>query len=374
MAEVHVLHVVRTLVPEGGMERAMRRVVEGLSTRGIRHSILLLSDAKNVLEFGDTAPVYRVVSPRRDPRMPLGIRNHLERLKPTVIHVRNLGPWPDATLARLFRWPVTPLVWSFHGVESIAELPLSRRVAFRVAGALSSRIFAVSGAARSMLVALTGIPKERVEVILNGVDTAAFRPSVPPRRGNGHDRVLPPFVVGSCGRLEPIKNHALLIEAAAALAREGVNIEVRFAGTGSLETALRGHAHRLGVGEHVKFLGHVEDVASFLGALDAFALTSDSEGNPNALLEAMSSGLPCVSTAVGAVSELVQEGRSGMLVPAGEPLALARALHAMTQSRDLRAVLAKNARERVLREYSLERMLDVYESLYRRPVRRWRAS
>src|SRR6185436_18547702 len=121
MAEVHVLHVVRTLVHEGGMERAMRRVVEGLGARGIRHSILLLSDAKNVLDFGEHAKLHRVVSPPRDPRMPLGIWNHLERLEPTVIHVRNLGPWPDTTLARLFRWPVTPLVWSFHGVESIAE-------------------------------------------------------------------------------------------------------------------------------------------------------------------------------------------------------------------------------------------------------------
>src|SRR5688500_16185244 len=83
--QVHVLHVVRTLIPVGGMERAMRRVIDGLSARGMRHSILLLSDAKNILDFGENVPIYRVVSPPRDPRMPMGIWSHLEKLQPTVI-------------------------------------------------------------------------------------------------------------------------------------------------------------------------------------------------------------------------------------------------------------------------------------------------
>lgn len=360
---VHVLHVVRTLVPEGGMERAMRRVVDGLSLRGIRHSILLLSDAENVLDFGDKAPLYRVVSPPRDPRMPLGIYQHLERLKPTVIHVRNLGPWPDTSVARLFQIPATPLVWSFHGVEAIHGLPLARRIAFRAAGALTSRIFAVSQAAKSMLVELTGIPASRIEVILNGVDTELYAPPPVPRARTST------LVVGTVGRMEPIKNHALLVEAAGILTREKIDVEVRFAGTGSMEPALRKRAAELGIAERVRFLGHVADVPPYLKELDVFALTSDSEGNPNALLEAMSTGLPCVSTSVGAVTELLQNGRSGMIVPAGDAPALARELAALASDDALRAQLAKNARDRILREYSLGRMLDAYESLYRRPER-----
>jgi glycosyltransferase involved in cell wall biosynthesis len=364
--EVHVLHVVRTLFPEGGMERAMRRVIEGLSLRGLRHSILLLSDAQNVLDFGDRAPLYRVVSPPRDPRMPIGIWNHLERLAPTVIHVRNLGPWPDTTLARLFRWPRTPLVWSFHGVESLSVLPIARRLAFRVAGAITSRIFAVSEAAKDMLVDLTGIPNQRIEVILNGIDTHEYAP--PAERPDRSDRKR--LVVAAVGRLEPIKNHVLLVEAAGLLAREGVDIELRFAGTGSMEPILRSRANELGIADRVKLLGYVADVPRFLHDLDVFVLTSDSEGNPNALLEAMSTGLPCVATSVGAVADLLERGRAGMLVPPRDAGALAKALSRLAASKELRRRLGANARERIIREYSLERMLDAYEDLYRRPERR----
>lgn len=360
---MHVLHVVRTLIPEGGMERAMRRVVAGTAARGIRHSILLLSDAKNTLDFGTDAEISRVVSPPRDPRMPLGIYNEIDRLKPTVIHVRNFGPWPDTTLARMFRWPMTPLVWSFHGVDALAKIPASKRIAFRTASTMTQRIFAVSRAAKELLQELVGLPEDRIEVILNGVDTEEYAPLKTPKAPGPH------LVVGTVGRLEPIKNHAMLLDAAGELHREGVDIEVRFGGTGSMEPSLRKKAEELGITGQVKFCGYVSDVPSFLHELDVFTLTSDSEGNPNALLEAMSTALPCVSTSVGAVSELLQRGRSGIMVAPRDSAALAKALGELATSPELRALLSRHARERIIREYSLARMLDAYEDLYRRPER-----
>jgi glycosyltransferase involved in cell wall biosynthesis len=366
-SDVHVLHVVRTLIVEGGMERAMRRVVEGLARRGIRHSVLLLSDAEDILDFGGAAPVYRVVSPPRDPRMPLGIWQQLEKLAPTVIHVRNWGPWPDTTLARVFRWPRTPLVWSFHGVESLGGLPAARRIAFRFAGAMTTRMFAVSEAAKRLLVKLVGIPARRVEVIVNGVDTARYVPR------DRHARDAQPnasrFVIGTVGRLEPIKNQALLVDACAELCRRGHDIELAIAGTGSMEPELRALTKRHAIEDRVRFVGHVEDVPRFLAGLDAFALTSDSEGNPNALLEAMSCALPSVCTAVGGVEEVLDTGRAGLLVPAGGLLAVADALERLILSTDLRTALGARARERMSGAYSLERMLDAYEALYRRPRR-----
>jgi glycosyltransferase involved in cell wall biosynthesis len=362
--QVHVLHVVRTLIPEGGMERAMRRVVGGTAARGIRHSILLLSDAKNTLDFGTDAEISRVVSPPRDPRMPLGIYNEIDRLNPSVIHVRNFGPWPDTTLARMFHRPLTPLVWSFHGVDALVKIPPSKKIAFRTASAMTQRIFAVSIAAKDLLKDLIGLPDDRIEVILNGVDTEEYAPAPEPKAPSKH------LVVGTVGRLEPIKNHAMLLDAAGELHRDGLDIEVRFGGTGSMEPMLRQKAAELGISEHVKFCGYVSDVPRFLHQLDVFTLTSDSEGNPNALLEAMSTGLPCVSTSVGAVTELLQRGRSGVLVAPRDSAALAKALADFATSPELRTLLSHHARERIIREYSLARMLDAYEDLYRRPERR----
>lgn len=338
----------------------MRRVVEGLGRRGIQHSILLLSDAAKVLDFGDAAPVYRVVSPPRDPRMPLGIWRELERLRPTVIHVRNWGPLPDTALARLFRWPRTPLVFSFHGVDTLGDLSPVRRLGFRAASAMATRLFAVSQAAKEMLVRLVGIPEGRIEVITNGVDAARFAPpATRPQRTR--------FVIGTVGRLEPIKNHALLVEATAELVRRGLDVELHLAGTGSTEGALRALAEGRGITERVRFAGHVEDVPGFLGGLDAFALTSDSEGNPNALLEAMSCALPCVSTAVGGVEELLESGRAGLLVPPGRRSEVAAAFERLIRGPELRVELGARARARIEHGYSLSRMLDAYEALYRSP-------
>jgi glycosyltransferase involved in cell wall biosynthesis len=362
MAErVHVLHIVRTLTVDGGMERSMKRVIEGLAGRNIRHTVLLLSDAEDVLDLAHLAPLLRVCPRRRDPRTSFGIWRQLCRLHPTVIHVRNWGPWIDTTLARLVQRPRVPLVWSFHGVEDIERLPPARRSALRAASLLTSRIFAVSRATRALLVGLVGIPERRIDVIANGVDAEYFVP--PPSSPRPHDR----FVIGSVGRLAPIKNHALLIEAAADLVARGIDLEVRIAGTGSTEAALRELAAARAIEDRIRLLGHVEDVRRFLWDLDLFALTSDMEGSPNAVLEAMACGVPVVATAVGGVEEQLDGGRCGVLVARRDRAALERAIEGIVASPEARRAYAALARARIVEWYALASMLDAYETLYRAP-------
>jgi glycosyltransferase involved in cell wall biosynthesis len=161
-----------------------------------------------------------------------------------------------------------------------------------------------------------------------------------------------------------------LVDAVGELVRRGLDVELRIAGEGSLERALRAAAAERGLAERVRFLGHVEDTPGFLRGLDAFALTSDSEGNPNALLEAMSCGLPTVATAVGGIEEVLEGGRAGLLVPPATRAPLVNALVRLVESKRLRATLGERARARVIGTYGMDRMLDAYEALYRAPQRR----
>src|SRR5687767_12479731 len=115
-AMVHVVHVVRTL-GRGGMERNLRRVVLATIERGIAHSILLLHDHPDVIDFPRSVPVIRLVSKPRDPRLAVRIAWMLRRLSPTVIHARNWGSWPDTAVGRLMSSPGVPLVFSYHGMD-----------------------------------------------------------------------------------------------------------------------------------------------------------------------------------------------------------------------------------------------------------------
>lgn len=358
LEDVHVLHVVCTLTREGGMEGVLRRVVAGLGSRGIRHSVLLLSNDAPTLDLD--APIHRVRPWRRDPRMTLGLLRHLDALKPSVIHVRNPGAWLETAAASALHRPRCPLVWSFHGVDTLGALPWSGRVALETAARMTTRIFSVSEASKRYLAQLAGLAPARIEVIANGVDTEHFSPRREPRARSR-------FVFGTLGRLEPIKNHALLVDAFAELVRRELDVELRIAGTGALRARLEARVAEHGIQDRVRFVGHVGDTPRFLRELDGFVLSSDGEGHPNALLEALACGLPAIATAVGGVHEVLDGGRAGILVPPGSTGPLAAAMATLCGSRELERTLAERARARVVESYGLGRMLEVYEALYRAP-------
>lgn len=358
--DVHVLHVVRTLGRSGGMERNLYRVIKTLTERGLRHSIALLSDFEDIIDFSGLAEVKRIVTPPNDPRLVWMLRQHIQQVRPTVVHARNWGAWPDAALARLSMWPRPAMVFSYHGAEDSEPPPLKRKLAFQALTASSDRMFAVSAAARDLIQGQYGVGFKNIEVIPNGVNTDLFFP----REGARPDG---PLRIGAAGRLHPIKNFPLILEAVALLPESLGDVRVRFAGEGPERDDMLNTARRLGIESRVEFAGHVDDVPAFLRGLDAFVLSSDNEANPNALLEAMASGLPCISTAVGGAVEVSRNGVAARLVPARDPKAMASALSALLQDSAARTALGGSARDWILQNYGQSGMMAKYEDLYRAP-------
>jgi glycosyltransferase involved in cell wall biosynthesis len=200
-----------------------------------------------------------------------------------------------------------------------------------------------------------GIAAERVKVIANGVDLDRFRPVL---------RERPVTTVISVANLRREKAHECLLDAAARLAPRHPALRYTIVGDGPRADELQALAWTLGIADRVRFLGHREDVTELLADADVFVLPSRSEAFPNGALEAMAAGLPVVACRVGGLTDLVEHGRTGLLVPPDDPAALADALDALVRSPGTARTFGGAARAEVAARYSYDRMVAGFEELY----------
>ena len=225
-----------------------------------------------------------------------------------------------------------------------------QRQAYRCAHA----IVANSSAAADYL-RREGVPDDRVRIISNGVDGARFACARKPR---------PIRTILTVANLRREKAHEILFDAVARLAPGHPSLRVRIAGDGPRAAELRALAASLGIVDRVTFLGHREDVAGLLAEADAFVLPSRSEAFPNSVVEAMAAGLPVVAGAVGGLLELIESGRTGMLVRADDAAALASTLEALIADPARARTMGDAARDAIARRYSFDRMVRSFEDLY----------
>lgn len=171
-------------------------------------------------------------------------------------------------------------------------------------------------------------------------------------------------VVTTVGRLTAIKQHSLFLEMAQELTRHVPETEYLLVGDGELRAGLEAQTRACGLAGRVRFLGWQRDLATIYGATDVFVLTSRNEGTPVALIEAMASGVPGVSTDVGGVRDVIVDPGVGVVVPFGEPRALALAVQDLLASADRRRVVGEQARAAVLQRFHLDRLLSDIAGLY----------
>jgi glycosyltransferase involved in cell wall biosynthesis len=224
---------------------------------------------------------------------------------------------------------------------------------------------AVSGHIRSELIRAGALP-HRVRVVLNGIDHREFRrdrsreAEVRRELGAGTSDII----VGAAGRLEPQKRFDLLIEACALLRRRWPTLRLAIAGDGNLRKPLQELAVKLLPPEACQFLGQRHDVARLHHGFDVFAQSSDYEGTPNSVLEAMALETPIVATTAGGTAEIARDRIDALLVPAGDAVALARAIEETLSNRTATAARAARARNAVETRLSFERRMAAVERIY----------
>lgn len=209
-----------------------------------------------------------------------------------------------------------------------------------------------------------GVPASKVVLIRNGIDLNVFQPR--PRDVARQRFGIPQgaMLIGGAGRLDPQKGFPILVEAMSEVQKKCPQAMLVIAGAGPQRDALEAQAYKLG--ERFRLLGYVEDIPTFMSALDIFVLPSLWEGLPHVVMEAMACGCPVVAAHIGGVGELIQDGVTGRLVVPRSPSALAEAIIQLLQSPDLRAEMGRKARLVAQREFDFMLMVRQTEELYLR--------
>ncbi len=246
------------------------------------------------------------------------------------------------------------------------RMPVYQGWADRLLAPLTDRAIAVSGSTRDFLVQKRHVPAERVRLIWNGAPLDEFAPVAEDRARAVRQQLGLPLeasVVGAIGRLNEQKGHRYLLEAAARVVARSGQTRVLIVGDGDLMEPLQVQARGLGIADHVVFAGHRPDVRDLLGAIDVFCISSTYEGTPLTLFEAMAAGKAIVSTAVDGCREVIDDGRTGLLVPPRDPEALAAAILRVLEDDRLRRDLGAAARAASSR-YDIRSCVSQMEALY----------
>jgi glycosyltransferase involved in cell wall biosynthesis len=311
------------------------------------------------------------LAPLSDLRALAHLIRTMRRVRPAVVHTHTAKAGTLGRLAAVLTPGVRPVVvHTFHGhVLSGYFGPIANAVFRWIERLLARRsdcLIGVSAATVEELVRLGVAPAAKFRVLPIGLDLdrllAVKRDAHSPLRlqlGLSDDDVLVVFV----GRLVPIKRLDVLIEALGMARRSGASLHLAVVGDGESRQSLERLTDARCLTGAVSFLGFRHDLPEIAAAADVAALSSDNEGTPVSLIEAAAAGLPAVATSVGGVGEIVTAD-TGVLVPAGDPAAFARALVDLAADAQTRARMGRRAREHVRLRYSAERLVEEVEELY----------
>jgi sugar transferase (PEP-CTERM/EpsH1 system associated) len=366
---LRVLHVINSL-GVGGAERGVLKVMDGMDSRYFEQRLCTIRgfDPKlgespsirgRLFAVGSEVPGFQFLVFR--------LMHVMQKYKPHIVHSRNWGAIEAVPAGRLAGVPI--VIHSEHGYEldMLSGLPLRRRLLRRALYPLCDAVFTVSRDLQKYHSQQGWLSPDCVRVISNGVDTQLFSPNAVARSQIRRRLCFPPesIVLGSVGRMVPIKDHQTLLRAAERLIDRGFDIRVLLVGGGPESERHRRYAESSAcLNGRVTLVGSELFVSDLYQSMDIFVLPSICEGMSNTLLEAMASGLPCVATNVGGNPELLVDARWGFLFAPKDVAGLAKHLERLIVEPDLRERFSAMGRDEAVTRFSLDRMMTDYANLY----------
>ncbi|MBI3370409.1 MAG: glycosyltransferase family 4 protein [Betaproteobacteria bacterium] len=339
------------------------RVLEesaGLAARG--HSVqLLCAPEARIREEARKRGISVTQLPisRKSLRGLFALTGWLKRHRPDVINTHSSTDSWLASLAVRASGQAVPIVRTRHISAPLSTSAFTRWLYAHAA----SRVVTTGEALRAEVIAATGASPRRVESVPTGVDLSRFLPGDRVAARAGLDLPAAAFLVGIVATLRSWKGHAYLVEALAQLADPDIRLVI--VGDGPGWGPLHEQIARLGIAESVVFAGNQADPVPWFQSLDLFTLPSyANEGVPQAVQQAMACGLPVVTTPVGAITEIVADGKTGLFVAPRDAKALSATIARLKPDRALRERLGHAAREHALAHFSRETMLDRMEAVF----------
>jgi sugar transferase (PEP-CTERM/EpsH1 system associated) len=365
-----IAHIIYALTT-GGLENGLVNIINRMPAGRYRHCIICITDYD---EFAEriTADNVQIISlhkrPGRDLRYYWRLLTTLWRLRPDIVHSRNLAALECQAFT--LGLPGVKRVHGEHGREADDPEGLNPKyLRFRqFMRRIIHRYVAVSRDIEQWLHRHVGANEQCVQQIYNGVDTQRFSRNQSRAELPWREEVRSPVVIGTVGRLNPVKNQASLLHALAILKSSSPEVFGRLrlliVGEGPCREELEALSRELELDDKLYLAGDRDDVPSLLAAMDIFTLPSVAEGISNTVLEAMASNLPVVATAVGGNVELVKPGDTGLLIPVNDHAALASALKTLATDAELRRKIGENAGKFVVNGFSWDKTVQQYLSVY----------
>jgi glycosyltransferase involved in cell wall biosynthesis len=318
--------------------------------------------------------LHREISPVRDLLATVRLAQLIRAERPAILHTHTAKAGAVGRIAALLAGRARPriIVHTFHG--HVLRGYFGRfwtgvfRLLERTLARITDALVAVSPEVRDELVALGVAPASKFRVIRLGIELGE---RVPPDGTAGAEtrRVMgipdERFLVGWIGRMTAVKRTDVLLREFKALRDGGVDAVLCMVGDGPDRRAVEELAGELGIVRHCLFPGYQEEVGPFFAAFDVFVLPSGNEGTPVTAIEALASGCPVVATRVGGVPDVVADGEDGFLVAPAAVGELADRLARLARDPALRARMGAAGRERMQERYSVGRLIDDVDRLYR---------
>jgi glycosyltransferase involved in cell wall biosynthesis len=365
---LHVAYLTERLA-ERGYDTTL---VAGTLTHG-EESMSHVAAARGV-QIRHLDDLQREISPLRDARAIFRLAREIRRARPTILHTHTAKAGAVGRIAALVAGGARPpiIVHTFHGhvLRGYFNPLVARgfRLLERLLAQVTTALVAVSPEVRDDLVRLGVAPEERFAVVRLGI-------GLEERVGGSNEGRLETrrllgvaadaFVVGWVGRMTAIKSIDDVLRTFRRVLDEVDDAYLCIVGDGPSRETLERHAHQLGVMRRCLFVGYQHDVARFYEAIDALVLPSLNEGTPVSAIEALAARRPVVATNVGGVPDVVRDGVDGFLVPVGDTGALAARLVELARDPELREAMGSAGAARVYERYSIDRLVDDIDTLYR---------
>lgn len=367
-----VAHVIRRLAM-GGLENGLINLINHMPSHRFRHAIICLTHSTDYSCKIQRKDV-EIIELHQKNGHDLGVHHRFSKviraLQPHIIHTRNLPALEFQIVAALSG--VRGRIHGEHGrdVYDLDGKNMKYNFLRRTIRPVIHRYIAVSQDLAGWLVKTVRVQPRRVDQIYNGVDTVRFHPRIGQRFFPGPQDFVSAetFVLGTVGRMEPVKDQLTLVRAFLHLleiepgAREHVRLVM--VGDGQLKDEAGRLVQQANAERFAWIPGERSDIAEIMRSLDLFVLPSMREGISNTILEAMATGLPVVATDAGGNSELVDDGKTGILIPPSDPIAMAQAIHTYVLDRCKLLRHGQAGRKKVEARFSIQSMVAQYMTTY----------
>lgn len=357
----------------GGLENGLVNLINHMPRDRYRHAVICL---KEHTDFRDriqdrNVPVFALNKlDGKDPGMYVRLWRLLRQLRPDIVHTRNLAAMDSVLSAVAAGVPCR--IHSEHGwdVYDLHGKNWKYNLIRRACRPFIHRYIALSRDIEQWLRTTVRVSPQKLSQVYNGVDTKLFHPRDKVKAGSfvsdnfGSNNI----VIGTVGRLARVKDQLTLVRAFTDLVEANPvfrdRVRLAIIGDGPMKQEVRSLLRNAGLLDLTWMPGPRNDVYEVLRSFDIFVLPSMNEGISNTILEAMATGLPVIATDVGGNPELVERGRTGLLVPPSDPEAMAKAMKEYLDDPEMMRSHGRAARERVEEAFSLETMVGQYLSIY----------